>query len=268
MAAQAELVSKVHIWSHQGSFSTLLLRSFSSADYVVGNEKFVIGEAPHDINPDHTGLFGSERAMFEPKWKSIIKNFEGHDKVALKEHAWLFHGLSSNDSLQDFFMPGSKHIFLLRRPDLSFVSYKRRLTGSPDEISGMLREVEMSLHGFENLWNLLPQHFPKTLVDGGRLVEDPGKHLPHLVSWVSPMLPLQPFFTWDPLPDTHPVFGYFNEFKEIRNSTGWISTKESTKLAHLVLPSDPAHLDIINRNLLVYHRLLNNAQTNGNLLTV
>jgi hypothetical protein len=268
MAAQSDLVSKVHIWSHQGSFSTLLLRSFSSASYVVGNETFVIGEAPHDINPEHTGLFGLERATFEPKWKAIIENYAVHDKVALKEHAWLFHGLSSQDHIQDFFMPESKHIFLLRRPDLSFVSYKRRLTGSPDEISGMLREVEMSLQGFEKLWNLLPQHFPKTLVDGGRLVEEPEKSLPRLVSWVSPLLSLQPFTTWDPLPDTHPVFGLFNEFKEIRNSTGWISTKESTKLASLVLPEDPTHLDIINNNLLTYHRLLEDAQTHGNLLTI
>ena len=244
---------KIHIWSHQGSFSTLMLRSFYSAGFTVGNEPFIVGEEPHNVDVQHTGLFGANQDIFLPKWKSIVRKFEQHEQVVLKEHAWVFQNLPPSEDVQELTMHESKHIFLLRRPDLAFSSYVRRLTGhSQEEISGMLRETEMSLSGFQTLWNAFPRN-TKLLINGGSLMENPETNFRKVLSWISPDLAShKEFFEWSPRDNIDPIFGGYEEFQTVRRSTGWNIRREEAKL---VLFDNPAHAHIVAQNMDIFREL-------------
>jgi hypothetical protein len=131
---------------------------YNRPDVITLNEPWIIGE-----NPDGDVINFDDFSKYETKFKNVldkIASLEGNkDIIWIKEHAYVFGNFKTGSDIFQYFPPGSKIIFLLRDPLASFVSFRKIMEDTKNDVPPTeWRYDEIGLEGMVHLLETFQQH--------------------------------------------------------------------------------------------------------------
>ena len=168
--------TKVFIWSHPKSASTVLLRSFDARDDChVQLEPFLIGACNNQAPRNSQEILKLLRNLF--------LNEKSERKEIIKEHAWVYEPLLKDELFAENFDQGH-HILLIRDPACSLKSYVEE-----EGLAATLeRQDELSLKPMTALLKQL-QGYPHIVINADLLVSNPeqfAEKICEFLKWKNP----------------------------------------------------------------------------------
>ena len=134
-------ITRIYLWSHPRSLSTVVLRSFQQRD----DTKTFLEPLLMEYNPS----MGHVKDVQTSKFKELKNKLELQDTLPItfvNEHLFVFEKFLVNNTFEDMTMKDAVHTFIIRDPQERLLSYSKIKT-APDPF----RPEEVLIENYEVL---------------------------------------------------------------------------------------------------------------------
>jgi hypothetical protein len=194
-------------------------------DVITLNEPWIIGE-----NPDGDVINFDDFSKYETKFKNVldkIASLNGNkDIIWIKEHAYVFGNFKIGYDILHYFPQELKFIFLLQDPLASFVSFRKIMEDTKNDIPPTeWRYDEIGLEGMLHLLETFQQHNKNfLLIKSEDLLSKTEETLTKICDYCNISFNKEVLQKWLPINENEdaPFTGVFlNWFKGVCKSSGF-----------------------------------------------
>jgi len=160
--------TRIYLWSHPRSLSTVFLRSFEQRD----DTKTFLEPLLMNYNPN----MGPVKDIPTSHFMDLKKQLElqdTHPITFVNEHLFVFETFLDNDNFHDFVMKDAVHTFIIREPQESVLSYSK-VKHAPTPF----RPEEVLIENYSVLVNKLQSNGSKIIIiNATELLKNPTQVL-------------------------------------------------------------------------------------------